>query len=247
MTSPIKLVLCDIDGCLNAGLNDPLDLIAISSIARQIEAFAGHGVLCGLCTGRPVPFAQAMAQVLGTTAPLVCENGAVVFDPECGRAIMLPAPSDIEALRNLGARIVQSPRWDVTLEPGKSACVSLNGARITGARPDHIKAVIGEMQALPNANNFNWTFSSTAIDVTPKGIDKSVGAQRLLASLGMDWSCVAAIGDSEGDLPVLKRAALSLCPANATDAVKQIVDHCADLPFAGGTAQLLQTKILAGA
>lgn len=118
MTSPIKLVLCDIDGCLNAGLNDPLDLTAISSIARQIEVFADHGVLFGLCTGRPVPFAQAMAQVLGTTAPLVCENGAVVFDPACGRATTLPALSCIEELRDLGERIVQSARWDVTLELG---------------------------------------------------------------------------------------------------------------------------------
>ena len=136
MTPPINLVLCDIDGCLNAGLHDPLDLAAIARIAWQIRAFADHGILFGLCTGRPVPFAQAMAQVLGTTAPLVCENGAVVFDPARGRATMLPSPSDIEALRDLGARIVQSPRWEVTLEPGKSACVSLNGARITGARPD---------------------------------------------------------------------------------------------------------------
>lgn len=247
MTSPIKLVLCDIDGCLNAGLRDPLDLAAIFKIARQLKVFADHGILVGLCTGRPVPFAQARAQVLGLTAPLVCESGAVVFDPANGRVTMLPAPSDIEELRDLGGRIVQSPRWDVTLEPGKSACASLNGAGITGARPDQVKAVIPEMQDLPNANNFNWTFSSTAIDVTPKGIDKSVGAQRLLASLGLDWSCVAAIGDSEGDLPVLKRAALSLCLANATESVKQIVDHCADRPFAEGTAQLLQTKILVGA
>ena len=62
----------------------------------------------------------------------------------------------------------------------------------------------------------------------------------------MAWSNVAAIGDSEGDLPFLKRSALSLCPAIATDVVKENVDYCAVHPFAEGTAELLQNEIYAG-
>lgn len=242
MNQPIKLILCDIDGCLNAGLQELLDLQSISVIAKQIRMLAKRGVSFSLCTGRPVPFAQAVSQMIGATAALVCENGAVVFDPASGIATTLASSSELTALAQLGEEILQSPKWQVSMEPGKSACVSLNGPEITGCHPDKVKSVICEMQTLPNSEDFNWTFSSTAIDITPKNIDKSVGAQHLLDSMGLKWSQVASIGDSSGDLPVLTKAALSLCPENSIAAVKQVVDRCAEQSFSAGVAQLLQVN-----
>lgn len=242
MTSPIKLILCDIDGCLNAGLHEPLDLAVLSIIAKQVSALSERGILFSLCTGRPVPFAQAMSQAIGATAPLICENGAVVFDHTSGNVTTLAKPHELKALKLLGEQILQSPKWQVSLEIGKSACVSLNGPTITGCPPDQVKSVIAEMQKLQNADNFNWTFSSTAIDITPKNIDKSTGAKNLLGSMGLQWSQVASIGDSSGDLPVLNKVALSLCPVNSIAAVKQVADQCAKLPFAAGIAQLLQAN-----
>ena len=246
MDNAIKLVLCDIDGCLNAGLHEPLDLTSLLEIAQQVQFLSKRGTLFALCTGRPVPFAQAMGQMIGVTAPLICENGAIVFDPLQGASVTLVEPAALSALTQFADQILKTPKWagQIWLEPGKTVCVSINGPPITGRHPDQIKAVIAEMQTLPNAKNFHWAHSNTAIDITPKGIDKATGANWLLNSLGLDWSLVAAIGDSNGDLPVMTRCALPLCPANADPAIKAISAVCATNEFSAGTAQLLKHNFL---
>lgn len=45
--------------------------------------------------------------------------------------------------------------------------------------------------------------------------DKRPAAESVLASLGLDWSQAAAIGDDWPDLPVLRRCAFAAAPANA--------------------------------
>jgi 3-deoxy-D-manno-octulosonate 8-phosphate phosphatase (KDO 8-P phosphatase) len=55
--------------------------------------------------------------------------------------------------------------------------------------------------------------------------DKLAAAEPLLASLGLAWAEVAAIGDDWPDLPLLSRAGFSCAPANAHPEVKAAVDH----------------------
>jgi 3-deoxy-D-manno-octulosonate 8-phosphate phosphatase (KDO 8-P phosphatase) len=45
--------------------------------------------------------------------------------------------------------------------------------------------------------------------------DKHPAAQRTLASLGLDWSQAAAMGDDWPDLPMMRPAALACAPINA--------------------------------
>jgi len=45
--------------------------------------------------------------------------------------------------------------------------------------------------------------------------DKAPAAEVTLASLGLDWSQAAAMGDDWPDLPMMRRAALACAPANA--------------------------------
>ncbi len=55
--------------------------------------------------------------------------------------------------------------------------------------------------------------------------DKAAAADALLASIGVAWHEVAAIGDDWPDLPLLRRAAFSCAPANAHVEVRAVVDH----------------------
>ncbi len=45
--------------------------------------------------------------------------------------------------------------------------------------------------------------------------DKRPAAEQILATLGLDWSQAAAMGDDWPDLPVMRRSALACAPANA--------------------------------
>lgn len=55
--------------------------------------------------------------------------------------------------------------------------------------------------------------------------DKLAAAESLLASLGLAWPEVAAIGDDWPDLPLLLRAGLACAPANAHAEVKAVAHH----------------------
>lgn len=67
--------------------------------------------------------------------------------------------------------------------------------------------------------------------------DKLAAAAPLLASLGADWSEVAAIGDDWPDLPLLTRAAFACAPANAHAEVKAVAHHVTAVPGGQGAAR----------
>ncbi|MCO5977767.1 KdsC family phosphatase [Ideonella oryzae] len=67
--------------------------------------------------------------------------------------------------------------------------------------------------------------------------DKLAAATPLLASLGADWSEVAAIGDDWPDLPLLARAAFACAPANAHAEVKAVAHHVTAVPGGQGAAR----------
>ena len=52
--------------------------------------------------------------------------------------------------------------------------------------------------------DLNVTHSASAVDITPKGIDKFSGLQFLLEKLQLYPEDVAAIGDTKGDISFLK-------------------------------------------
>lgn len=67
--------------------------------------------------------------------------------------------------------------------------------------------------------------------------DKLAAATPLLASLGVDWTEVAAIGDDWPDLPLLTRAALACAPANAHPEVKAVAHHVTRVPGGQGAGR----------
>lgn len=50
--------------------------------------------------------------------------------------------------------------------------------------------------------------------------DKRPAAEQILATLGLDWSQAAAMGDDWPDLPVMRRSAFACAPANAQAEVR---------------------------
>jgi 3-deoxy-D-manno-octulosonate 8-phosphate phosphatase (KDO 8-P phosphatase) len=67
--------------------------------------------------------------------------------------------------------------------------------------------------------------------------DKLAAATPLLASLGLAWAEVAAIGDDWPDLPLLTHAAFACAPANAHAEVKAVVHHVTAAPGGHGAAR----------
>jgi len=88
--------------------------------------------------------------------------------------------------------------------------------------------------------DLNITHSASAIDITPKGIDKFSGLQFLLEELDIDPNDVAGIGDTRGDFPILKNVGFSAAPNNATNEVKQIVNYVSDYENGDGVIDIIK-------
>jgi 3-deoxy-D-manno-octulosonate 8-phosphate phosphatase (KDO 8-P phosphatase) len=67
--------------------------------------------------------------------------------------------------------------------------------------------------------------------------DKAAAAEALLASLGLAWCEVAAMGDDWPDLPLLTRAAFACAPANAHAEVKAVAHHVTTATGGHGAAR----------
>ena len=67
--------------------------------------------------------------------------------------------------------------------------------------------------------------------------DKAPAAAETLAALGLDWTQAAAIGDDWPDLPVLRRCALAVAPANAHAEVKAMSHYVTASAGGNGAAR----------
>jgi HAD superfamily hydrolase (TIGR01484 family) len=197
-------------------------------------------VLFTFCTGRSQPFVEALAQLIPISAPAICENGAVFYDWAADRIeISANVPRSFSRQRRAFLQALKRevpPSLKFQVESGKEVCLSLNSCSAEVSIPALYRAIA----AIAPAADFSVTHSNSAVDVTPSGVTKGTAADELLARLGFSPADLFAIGDSSGDLPVLTKAGLSGCPANATYDVKQAVAHVAKRSHAAGVAELLQ-------
>lgn len=76
--------------------------------------------------------------------------------------------------------------------------------------------------------------------------DKRPAAEQTMASLGLDWSQVASIGDDWPDLPVLTRSVLACAPPNAHAEVLARVHHVTQLAGGAGAAREFCDLLLIG-
>ncbi len=74
--------------------------------------------------------------------------------------------------------------------------------------------------------------------------DKRPAAEATLATLGLDWSQAAAMGDDWPDLPVLTRSALACAPPNAHAEVLAVAQHVTRLPGGSGAVRELCDLLL---
>ncbi|HSV82205.1 MAG TPA: HAD hydrolase family protein [Ramlibacter sp.] len=76
--------------------------------------------------------------------------------------------------------------------------------------------------------------------------DKRPAAESVLAAHGLDWSHAAAIGDDWPDLPVLRRCALPVAPANAHIEVRDCARYVTQASGGHGAAREFCDLLLVG-
>lgn len=239
----IKLIVCDIEGCLTPGKGKPLNLDALAAIRQYNRESKKQKQVppITLCTGRSLPYVEAMMQAIEGYIPAICENGAGLYDPVDGDYQLHPLITPQTKKQMTGAKSIIYEdiinNFKAKIEWGKDFVISINPPPTMV-----IEAFFEIVQDTLKRHDIDMyiTHSASAIDITPKGINKFSGLQLLLDKLEISLEEVTVIGDTKGDFPVLKNIGVSAAPNNATDEVKKIVDYVSDYENGNGVVDIIK-------
>lgn len=222
------LICCDNEGCVVDAKGAAFDLPALNDLRGAI---ADSGLRFSICTGRGVPYVEAMVQVLDlvdSRTPCVCEGGGMLYHPGSDRYETLVDPVDADLIRRL------LPAGCYREELGKVTAYTVY------PEPGHTVTQLYDLITAGAVGGVEIAKSIAAVDVTPKGVDKAFGVAQVLDRVQVDAAQVLAIGDSWNDLPMMHAAGLSACPANAVPEIKAIADYVSPFAATRGVADIMR-------
>jgi hydroxymethylpyrimidine pyrophosphatase-like HAD family hydrolase len=139
-----------------------------------------------------------------------------------------------KVLRDVERLITQH---DAKKEYGKDICISLNP-------PGDM--TIEQLFDIAQEGLAEWlhvveiTHSQSAVDITPQGVNKASALNFLSDCIGITPTEMLGIGDSQGDLSMLRLVGMPTTPANGTRDVRAIVRFTARRVGALGVADILR-------
>ncbi len=228
----IKLFVLDVDGCISEPFKTPdwetitriRDLNRDSRSKRDIPPVT-------LCTGRPLPYAEAVAQWLDVDLPYVFES-AGLFDPDQNRVVTAyetgengrPGDEKLNSLRQfrnwLTVHLI--PKYpNLMLEFYKmmdAGIVSHDKDQVDRAYQKIIEKVESDYPDLEVHR------TDVSVNTLLSGNNKGKGIELLSRKTGLALDEIAYIGDSEGDIPALKQVEMAFAPDNAVDSVKKVAE-----------------------
>ncbi len=236
-------IICDNDGCLTAEDTSPFDLAALSRIAEHnaIAARDRDRPVLTLCSGRPIPFVEAMCRLLANDVlPAIAENGVWIYDPRTNAMELDPRinTEHLEAVHEMERWIAADfePKG-VDIQPGKRASVSLWHADTEYLRTTVCDTIRdrAEREAWPFRVSMTWFYINCDLNFITKG----TAIERLIERDGLDRTRLAGIGDTPSDVAIAERVAWFGCPANASPEIRERADYVASKPEAQGVLELL--------
>jgi HAD superfamily hydrolase (TIGR01484 family) len=237
---PIDLIVFDIDGVLTEGEAQALDLPLLDTLAamnRRARQQPGHTAVT-LCTGRPAPYVELMLQAIDGHLPAIFENGAGLYVPHGYRFLSHPDVGlhGMEAVRQrLGETLIAS--GFAYIQPGKEFTLTI----FATDPADTPKLDAAATQALGDlCQSVDLVYSSSCLNILPRGIHKGRGIEFLAAETGISPSHMLGVGDSDVDLPFLAAVGLSAAPNNANDAAKACVQYISPYRRADGVRDILR-------
>lgn len=222
----IRLVAIDIDGTLTFR-DRKLDLTAVEAV-RKAEA---SGLTVVLATGNVLTFAEAASIMLGTSGPLIAEDGGIVFDRSTGEKHVLG--DRLEADRGLAAL----EQTFGPLEQTRSSAERLTGLTLkrTVSVEDVRKVIQREGLSLVAVD------SGFAIQIRSPEVNKGNALRKVSSMRRVPLAEIAAIGDGPNDIEMLSVAGISFAVANSADEVKRACTHVTTSPYGKGAAEAIES------
>jgi hydroxymethylpyrimidine pyrophosphatase-like HAD family hydrolase len=236
----IRLLVFDIDGVLTDGEARALDLPLLQRLAelnRLARQDASRPAVT-VCTGRPAPYVEVLLQAIDGHLPGVYENGTGLYVPETYRFLPHPAlngPLPLAAVRQrLWETLVQS--GFAYFQPGKEYSLTLFATNPDETRrlQDEAIVALGDL-----ATEVDFLYSPSCLNILPQGMHKGRGIEFLASYSGYRPDQMLGVGDSDVDVPFLENVGYSAAPANANEAVQQVVQYVSPRRSSEGVRDIL--------
>jgi hydroxymethylpyrimidine pyrophosphatase-like HAD family hydrolase/archaellum biogenesis ATPase FlaH len=174
------------------------------STVEAILKLKASGRRAMLVTGRRLQNLQDVFPEYELFDYIICENGAVVYQPSSQRKEFLADPLPDRFIERLG-RIGIQP-----LEVGEI---------ILSTHSRYKESVLNAIYEL--GLEAQLTFNGESTMVLPQGISKATGMERALQRMGLSFHEVVGIGDSANDHSLLRNCECPIAVANAVATIKE--------------------------
>ncbi len=224
----LKGIALDIDGTITHK-NRQVDLTAVKAIRKAEKS----DLSVILATGNILCYAETTSVLLGTTGPLIAEDGGVVYDKKKEKEHILGGLEKV----NKGIKLLEE-KFDNIQHTSSS------NRRRTGRTLERTINTKDAIKAFQE-NNLNITAvdSGFAIHIKDPEVNKGKALEKTVSLLGCSLSEIAAMGDGENDIEMLKKVKHSFTPSNANSKVKQVTSHVMNGPRGEGVKEAIN-KIL---
>ncbi len=260
------VVASDLDGTLLTSLGEVSPRSRRALVA--VRAAGGHVVLA---TGRPTRYVVDLARSLDLDTPVVCANGAVLYDArrdevvaertlatrvvgELGAALRARLPGvafAVEGARGFRCerRFAEHNEWPIPVDAVVDDEGWVDGEPVAKLLVRHPGLELGELLAAAGEvldGQGEATYSSaTLLEVAAPGVDKAAGLAEVVGALGVEQGDVVAFGDMPNDIPMLRWAGTGVAVANAHREVRAVADAVTASNDDDGVARDLEERLAA--
>jgi len=242
----VKWIITDLDGCISPEESIPWKLDLFWQFARlSRDASEGKSGLAPItiCTGRPQPYAEVLAKILDIRAPIICENGAVIYTlhdnlSRFGPGVTKEKIEGIRAIRGYIDREILPVFPGVLLQFGKESQISIfcEKPRVFAS----IVPLVEKFVRQQGGPELTINTSCFYLNISLAGVNKGSALTELLKELGATKGEVAGIGDTEGDLPLREAVGFFACPGNSSASIKASANYVSPYPDIEGVLDILK-------
>ena len=263
----IRLVALDLDGTL---IGD--DLVLRPRVRSAIAAAQARGVAVTIVTGRMFAAARPFAAALDVTGPMVCYQGAAIFDASSGTVLrQTPVKPDVardtlqwahdqgvhaqcyaddtlyvEHINEFSKRYTALARVEPVVVPSlRSAFAERPTIKIVLVDdPERSERHLVALRGLLGERAYLTRSHVDFVEVVDPAVNKGEALAFVAERHGVSLDETLAVGDAWNDVPLLDAAAVGIAMGSAPSELRAHADHVVADVAHDGVAEALERYVL---